>query len=141
MSNSRSRQGRDRRVVAINFCGGCNPMIDRREIALEIKDALLERGLSVVFNNRTADATVQLSGCARNCVASQQASDRPAVAIAGRSLDAFAVDEDQLASRAVAAVVTLLDGHDRSAAEQHAGDALPQHEASPSARKDHEVSR
>jgi hypothetical protein len=117
-------------------------MIDRREIALEIKDALLERGLLVVFNNRTADATVQLSGCARNCVAGQQASDRPAVAIAGRSLDAFAADEDQLASRAVAALMTLLDEHSRSAAEQHAADALPQHdEASPSARKDHEVTR
>ena len=142
MSNSRSRQGRDRGVVAINFCGGCNPMIDRREIALEIKDALLERGLSVVFNNRTADATVQLSGCARNCVASQQAADRPAVAIAGRSIDAFAVDEDQLASRAVTALVTLLDGHGGRTAEQHAADALPQHdEASPSACKDHEVSR
>jgi hypothetical protein len=134
--------GRNHGVVAINFCGGCNPMIDRRDVALEIKDALLERGFSVVFNNRTADATIQLSGCARNCVASQQATDRPAVAIAGRSIDAFGVGEDQLAHRAVTAVTMLLDGRNRGAAEHHAADARPRHDNAPlGACKDHEESR
>jgi hypothetical protein len=142
MSESRSRVGRNHGVVAINFCGGCNPMIDRRDIALEIKDALAERGFSVAFNNRTADATIQLSGCARNCVASQQATDRPAVAIAGSSIDAFGVDEDQLAQRAATAVMTLLDGRSTGTAEHHADDALPRHDdASLSACKDHEESR
>jgi hypothetical protein len=134
--------GRNRCVIAINFCGGCNPMIDRHEIALEIKDALLERGFSVTFNDRTADATVQLSGCTRNCVASQQATDRPAVVIAGRSIDAFGVDADKLAPMAVTAVIARLDRRRDGTAEHNADDAPSRHESgSPIACNDHEEPR
>jgi hypothetical protein len=101
-------------VVAINFCGGCNPAIDRRDIALEIEAALVERGFTVVFNDQEADFIVQLSGCTADCVSRYQASDRAVAIISGRTFACLATDESRLAGQAIASVTDhfeALRGH------------------------------
>jgi hypothetical protein len=92
------------RVVAINFCGGCKPMIDRRSIALEIEEALAARGIALVFNDWDAPFIVRLSGCTASCAARYHPCDRPGPVIAGPSFDVFPVGEAELAERAIAAI-------------------------------------
>ena len=52
-------------TVGIQFCGGCNPRIDRGQIALELQKALVDRDFDVVFNSPEADFVIFLSGFAR----------------------------------------------------------------------------
>jgi hypothetical protein len=123
-------------VVAINFCGGCNPVIDRRDIALEIKDALLARGYAVTFNSWDAGFIVRLSGCTADCVSRYHPADPPEAVIAGSTFAATAVDETRLADLAVAAVTAHfgaraddtsdhLAGGSHSRARDQTGPALP----------------
>ena len=94
----------EERVVAINFCGGCNQIIDRGDIALEIKDTLAAEGFVVVFNDWNTNFIVRLSGCQANCASAYHPVDRPDAVISGRAFAAVAVDESELAGRAIAAV-------------------------------------
>ncbi|MTJ83379.1 MAG: hypothetical protein F8N37_20515 [Telmatospirillum sp.] len=91
-------------AVAINFCGGCNPAIDRREIASEIEQALTAAGYAVTYNDWDADFLVRLSGCEANCAFEYHPSDRPDAVVAGRTFAAVKVAEDSLPGRVVAAV-------------------------------------
>jgi hypothetical protein len=91
------------RSVAINFCGGCKPIINRRGIALDIETTLAARGILVTFNDWNAEFIVRLSGCSVGCASKYHASGRPGPVIAGTTFDHASVDEPELASRAVAA--------------------------------------
>jgi sulfite reductase beta subunit-like hemoprotein len=78
-------------VIAIVYCGGCNPHVDRTAIA----DALPRDETHV-----RAGATVFLSGCPRAC-ASQHTlvGDDPAtVQVAGELLDGIPTPLDELAA-------------------------------------------
>jgi hypothetical protein len=92
------------RVVAINFCGGCKPMLDRRAIATAIEEALARRGIAVSFNDRSAAFMVRLSGCTVGCAARYSPSGVPGPSIAGRTFNELATDEADLVDRAIAAV-------------------------------------
>ena len=86
---------------SINFCGGCNPKIDRVVLAEAIKKALIARGIKVVYNESDADFTVYISGCSVNCATRLIDSDEFAVIIAGPTVNAQAVREDCLATIAI----------------------------------------
>jgi hypothetical protein len=123
------------RVVAINFCGGCKPMIDRRAIAAEIQEALAARGIAVMFNDRSAALIVRLSGCTVGCASRYSPSGVPGPSIAGRTFDDVAADEADLAARAVAAVFTIFDS--LPAGRTFARLEQPNTTASPPAHGDH----
>ena len=91
-------------VIGINFCGGCNPVIDRSAIAREISAALTEAGFEVAFNDWDADFIIRLSGCSANCAERYHPEAETGLSIAGLSLDAVFAAEDDLAGLAVAAV-------------------------------------
>ena len=86
---------------SINFCGGCNPKIDRVVLAEAIKKALIARGIKVVYNEIDADFTVYISGCSVKCATRLVDSDKFAVIIAGPTVNAHAVCEDCLATIAL----------------------------------------
>jgi hypothetical protein len=91
------------RNVAINFCGGCNPVINRKNLALEIKSVLVAEGFRVTFNDWDAGFIVHLSGCAANCALRFHPTVHLNVVVAGRSFNATAVDEVSLADHVVTA--------------------------------------
>jgi len=93
---------------SINFCGGCNPKIDRVVLAEEIKQALIARGIKVVYNESDADFTVYISGCSVNCATRLLDSDEFAVIIAGPTVNAQAVREDCLTTIAIQKIEDLL---------------------------------
>ena len=86
---------------SINFCGGCNPKIDRVVLAEEIKQALIARGIKIVYNAIDADFTVYISGCPVNCATRLVDSDKFAVIIAGTTVNAHAEREDCLSTIAI----------------------------------------
>ncbi|CAA7599580.1 Hypothetical protein DEACI_0206 [Acididesulfobacillus acetoxydans] len=90
--------------VSINFCGGCNPWINRQEIAQEVKRLLSQDGCVVVFNSYEADLVIYLSGCSSNCAQKFSSEVIPCVVVAAASIDAAAVEEQKIAAEIVARV-------------------------------------
>lgn len=84
------------RRVSINFCGGCNPWINRSEIANEVKKRLLAKNIQVVFNRFDVDLVIYLSGCSSNCAHRYSQSLKPCIVVAAATVDAIALDEPQI---------------------------------------------
>ena len=77
-------------------------------MAEEIKQALIDRGIKVVYNESDADFTVYISGCSVNCATRLLDSDEFAVIIAGPTVNAQAVREDCLTTIAIQKIEDLL---------------------------------
>lgn len=87
--------------VSINFCGGCNPQINRSEIAQKVQERLTEMGYLVFFNESNSDLIIYLSGCSSNCAQRYSTNYFPCLVVAASTLDAIAVDEDHLVDEIV----------------------------------------
>jgi len=82
--------------VSINFCGGCNPRIERGHIATELKSLLAAEDYEVSFNQETADLMVYLSGCTANCAEPTTQVEVAFVTIAGTTVDRRSIEEHLL---------------------------------------------
>jgi hypothetical protein len=80
-------------TLSIQFCGGCNPRIDRGRIALELQQALEGMGHRVIFNSIDADLVIFLSGCMSGCAFKFNPKDPPYVAVAATTVDNVEVGE------------------------------------------------
>lgn len=100
--------------VSINFCGGCNPRIDRTAAAEKIKQQLEVWGIAVSYNNPNADFVVYINGCKVSCASRQIAANRGCVIIAGCNLNALDVAEADLSQLAVEKVRDYLGKVERS---------------------------
>jgi hypothetical protein len=83
-------------TVSIQFCGGCNPRIDRGRIAHELQQALIGMGLEVVFNSRDADLVIFLSGCMSGCALKFNPKDPPYITVAAATVDGEEVGEARI---------------------------------------------
>jgi len=83
-------------TVGIQFCGGCNPRIDRGRIAQELQKSLVGMGFDVVFNSPDADFVVFLSGCLSGCAFKHNPKDPPYVTVAAATVDGVEVAEDRI---------------------------------------------
>lgn len=83
-------------TLSIQFCGGCNPRIDRGRIALELQQALEGMGHRVVYNNPDADFVIFLSGCMSGCAFKFNPKDPPYVTVAAATVDGEEVGEDRI---------------------------------------------
>jgi hypothetical protein len=88
-------------TVGIQFCGGCNPRIDRGQIALELQKALIDMGFDVVFNSPDADFVVFLSGCLSGCAFKFNPTEPPFVMVAGTTVDGIELGEDLIVSEVI----------------------------------------
>jgi hypothetical protein len=96
---------RSDRSVAINFCGGCNPAIDRKALARAIESELAARGFAVTYNRWNVPFAVLLSGCTADCISRCRPSERADAVIAGKTFGAVSVGESELADLAIDAAV------------------------------------
>jgi len=101
---SQEAQGKNPMTVGINFCGGCNPRIDRGRIALDLQKALAIMGLDVVFNTPDADFVVFLSGCMSGCAYKYNPKDPPYVTIAVNTVDGAEVPEERIVTEVLVKV-------------------------------------
>ena len=88
-------------TVGIQFCGGCNPRIDRGQIALELQKELSVMGLDVVFNSPNAEILVFLSGCMTGCAFKLNPTKPRLVIVAGATVNGIELDEDLIVSEVI----------------------------------------
>jgi hypothetical protein len=88
-------------TVSIQFCGGCNPRIDRGRIALELQKTLVDMGFDVIFNSPDADFVVFLSGCLSGCAFRFNPTSPPFTIVAGTTADGMELGEDMIASEVI----------------------------------------
>ena len=89
------------RRISIIFCGGCNPRIDRGQVALKVQDILVARGYEVLYNSLDVDFAIYMSGCTVNCAVKYNLSNRPSIIVAAATVDAVAIDNDNLVNEIV----------------------------------------
>ena len=87
--------------IAVKYCGGCNPAIDRAnlvgKLALLVAEAHPEWKL-VALNDGDYDALILINGCPVGCVQKQFLDEkRPVFLVAGESLQRQKVSERELA--------------------------------------------
>lgn len=87
--------------VGIQFCGGCNPRIDRGHIARELQQALVSMGYIVVYNNLDADIMIFLSGCMTGCAFKFNPKDPPYVMVAATTVDSEDIGESHIVPEVV----------------------------------------
>lgn len=95
--------------ISINFCGGCNPQIDRGKLASKVRTVLETSGYEVCYNNLNADFIIYLSGCTANCALKYSHSNCPHVVVAATTLDTAAVKEEMLATQILTKVETFFE--------------------------------
>jgi hypothetical protein len=83
-------------TVSIQFCGGCNPRIDRGQIARELQQALVDMGHEVIFNRLDADVVIFLSGCMSGCAFKFNPTNPPYITVAATTVDGEEVDATRI---------------------------------------------
>lgn len=84
--------------ISIFFCGGCNPKINRRQVAEELKHHVSGNGHVISYNNADADFVVYLSGCSVSCAERNKKAGTPFIVVAGASIDSMAMEKESLAA-------------------------------------------
>jgi hypothetical protein len=84
------------RQISIQFCGGCNPRIDRGRIALELKRELEGLGCRVSFNKPDSEFVIFLSGCMSSCSFKFNPRTPPYVIVAANTVDIDVTDETRI---------------------------------------------
>ena len=87
--------------LSIIFCGGCNPKINRKNIAEALATQLAKHGCKVSYNQLNADLVVYLSGCSVNCAEQRKVDGVPCLVVAGSSIDSISYDESVLAEEII----------------------------------------
>lgn len=85
-----------RTEISIQFCGGCNPRIDRGRIALDLKRGLEGMGFHVSFNNPDSDVVIFLSGCMSGCAFKFNPRNPPYVSVAANTVDIEEVERSRI---------------------------------------------
>lgn len=89
-------------VICIQFCGGCNPAIDRGELAAALQASLADQGHELIFNRpQEAELIIYLSGCDADCARRYNEADRPSVRVAGARIGGLTVPASGLAAALV----------------------------------------
>lgn len=100
--------------IGIIFCGGCNPRIERGQIAAQLRADLLMMGYEVWYNSLDVDFAIYLSGCMANCAQKYNRNDCPSVVVAAATLDAVAVDAAELVTDIVTKVRNYFEQLERN---------------------------
>ncbi len=85
-----------RSEISIQFCGGCNPRIDRGRLALDLKRELEGMGFQVSFNNPESDFVIFLSGCMSSCAFKFNPRNPPYVSVAANTVDIEEVEKSRI---------------------------------------------
>ena len=99
------------RKLAVKYCGGCNPSIDRTELAGKLAVLLAERNADwklVALKDNAYDAVLLVNGCPVGCVQKQFLHEtRPVILVAGESIQREKIVEGALAEKVVEELLRL----------------------------------
>ena len=98
-------------VVALKYCGACNPTVNLAQIGRAVADLAREQGWRVVAldENAGVDVLVLLCGCQRTCIDREEVRrySKQVVLVAGERLGWRAVKEKELPSVIIEAIKGL----------------------------------
>lgn len=89
------------RRISIVFCGGCNPRINRGQIAAQVRTMLIESGYQVWYNSLDVDFVIYISGCTACCALKYNHSNLPSVVVAAATVDTVNREEQEIAAKIV----------------------------------------
>lgn len=99
--------------IAVKYCGGCNPAIDRADLVGKLAMLLAEENPEwrlVSLNAGSYDAVLLINGCPVACVHKQFLDEkRPVLLIAGESLQRERIPEKELPEALLASLSRLED--------------------------------
>ena len=97
--------------LAVKYCGGCNPSIDRTELVGKLAVLLAERNADwklVTMKENDFDAVLLVNGCPVGCVQKQFLHEtRPVILVAGESIQREKIVEGALAEKVVEELLRL----------------------------------
>lgn len=97
--------------IAVKYCGGCNPSIDRANLVGKLAMLLAEAHPTwelVSMNEGVYDAIILINGCPVGCVQKQFLTEqRPVFLIAGESLQRERLAENFLPEALLAEILRL----------------------------------
>jgi len=97
--------------IAVKYCGGCNPSIDRANLVGKLVMLLAEAQPTwelVSVNEGVYDAIILINGCPVGCVQKQFLTEqRPVFLIAGESLQRERIAENSLPKALLAQILRL----------------------------------
>ena len=85
-------------TIAVLYCGGCNPEIDREGLVRRLADELGEEIQPLKKAGQTPDRILLVCGCVRGCLNSSlpdQWAER-SIVVAGLTVDAWPVTEEEM---------------------------------------------
>ena len=100
--------------IRLKYCGGCNPEIDREEVAGQVERLIRDRGLDAVFtaSDEQVHLKLLLNGCPQACLEEDPAtfSDKvPFISVQGARLDYRPVPEKSLARAVLAKIEAFIN--------------------------------
>lgn len=104
----------ENKEISIKFCGGCNPRINRGQVAQEVREILARSGYAVSFNRLDVDFVIYMSGCSANCARRYSDMHKPHVAVSGTAIDCMTTDETQLVNEIINRVRDWFEKLERS---------------------------
>ena len=108
--------------LAVKYCGGCNPSIDRTELVGKLAVLLAERNADwklVTMKENDFDAVLLVNGCPVGCVQKQFLHEtRPVIFVAGESIKREKIAEGALAEKVVEELLRLNEKADEEGKER-----------------------
>lgn len=99
------------RRIAIQFCGGCNPRIDRVAVAENVRKELEVLGYLISDHNQDADFIIYLNGCSAACAAPISGDHLKEVWVAGTMIDHMEkVSEEEIVQEILLRVRDYFEG-------------------------------
>jgi len=84
--------------INLRFCGGCNPRINRQNLAQELAQNLATLGYEIGNFPDSPDFTIHLSGCTASCALENRKYQDHYLSISGTSVNGLETEANQLIS-------------------------------------------
>lgn len=99
------------RKIGIQFCGGCNPRIDRIAVAENVRKELEVLGYSISEYHKEADLLIYLNGCSAACADPISGDHLKEVWVAGTMIDHIEkVSEEEIVQEILLRVRDYFEG-------------------------------
>ncbi|MBU2548654.1 MAG: hypothetical protein KKB20_09610 [Proteobacteria bacterium] len=100
--------------IAIRYCGGCNPEIDREGLVRDLEAALGRDLPSWQTDHEPPDLLIEVCGCARSCPSSNDSDEGQCrkVVVAGPAIDGWPVEAGSLSAELERIVLEIMDRRD-----------------------------
>ncbi len=85
--------------IGIKYCGGCNPVINRKRLVKQVMQQLPDDVSYEYFDFNDCDVVLVVNGCSIACA--EVPSGKDIIMVAGPTIDGWEYPEDKLADKVI----------------------------------------